>query len=274
MKFFWRLIPVFLGVLATLAIGVVATGVAAYYYLQPGLPSAETLRDVKLQVPLRIYSRDGRLMAQIGEKRRSPVDYEEIPEVVVQAFLAAEDDRFFEHPGYDYQGITRAAINLALTGSRSQGGSTITQQLAREYFLTRDRTFVRKARELILAIQIESKFTKPEILALYLNKIFLGQRAYGVAAAAEVYFGKTLAELNIAEAATIAGLPKAPSTYNPVSNPDEALQRRAYVLRRMYELEFIAEKEFDAALLLPMESHLHGPKVDLVAPYVAEMARR
>jgi penicillin-binding protein 1A len=256
-----------------MALGIVASGFAAFYYLQPGLPSVEEMRDIQLQIPLRIYTRDGRLMEQIGEKRRSPVDYEDIPKIVVQAFLAAEDDRFFEHPGFDYQGIMRAAINLALTGSRAQGGSTITQQLAREYFLTRDRTFIRKAKELILAIQIEHEFSKPEILALYLNKIFLGQRAYGVAAAAEVYFGKNLQDLNVAEAATIAGLPAAPSRYNPVSNPDLTRDRRAYVLRRMQELNFIDEESFVIAINTPVESRLHGPRVDLRAPYVAEMVR-
>ena len=273
-KFLFRLIPILTGALATLAIGVTAAGFAAYYYLQPGLPSADTIRDVELQIPLRVYSRDGRLIAQLGEKRRTPIRFDDIPAVVVSAFLAAEDDRFFEHPGFDYQGIVRAGVNLLLTGSRSQGGSTITQQLAREYFLTRDRTFVRKARELILAIQIESEFSKQEILALYLNKIFLGQRAYGVAAAAEVYFGESLDELSVAHAATIAGLPAAPSRLNPVSNPALARERRAYVLRRMFELDFINRIEFEIAMTTPMESRLHGPKVDLQAPYVAEMVRR
>jgi penicillin-binding protein 1A len=225
----------------------------AYYYLAPSLPSAETLRDVELQTPLRLFSRDGRLMAQIGEKRRTPASYDEIPDVVVNAFLAAEDDRFFEHPGFDYQGITRAVINLVLTGSRSQGGSTITQQLARVYFLTRERSFVRKAKELILAVQIESEFSKQEILTLYLNKIFLGQRAY--------------------EAATIAGLPKAPSTLNPVRDIERATERRAYVLRRMLELSSITREQHDEALALPMESHLYGPKVEMYAPYVTEMVR-
>ena len=273
-KFLIWLFPILAGALATLAIGTVATGLAAYYYLQPGLPSADTIRDVELQIPLRVYSRDGRLIAQLGEKRRTPIQFDDIPEVVVNAFLAAEDDRFFEHPGFDYQGIVRAGINLLLTGSRSQGGSTITQQLAREYFLTRDRTFVRKAKELILAIQIESEFSKQEILALYLNKIFLGQRAYGVAAAAEVYFGESLDELSMAQAATIAGLPAAPSRLNPVSNPALARERRAYVLRRMFELDFIDRIEFEIAMATPMESRLHGPKLDLQAPYVAEMVRR
>jgi penicillin-binding protein 1A len=273
MRLFWRLLPFATGILATIALGGTAAGFAAYYYLQPALPSVEEMRDIRLQIPLRIYSRDGRLMGQIGEKKRTPVDYEDIPKVVVQAFLSAEDDRFFEHPGFDYQGIVRAGLKLLMTGSRAQGGSTITQQLAREYFLTRDRTFIRKAKELILAIQIENEFSKPEILALYLNKIFLGQRAYGVAAAAEVYFGKTLDELTIAEAATIAGLPAAPSRLNPVASPERARHRRSYVLRRMRELAFITAKEFDVEMNTPMVSRLHGPKIHLDAPYAVELAR-
>ena len=273
MKLIWRVLPYVLGIAGTAFLTVIGSGFAAYYYLKPALPSVAEMRDIPLQIPLRIYSRDGRLIQQIGEKRRTPVAYSDIPELVVQAFLAAEDDRFFQHPGFDYQGIMRAGMAMLTTGSLAQGGSTITQQLAREYFLTRDRTFVRKAKELILAVQIESSFSKQEILELYLNKIFLGQRAYGVAAAAEVYFGKTLKELSIAEAATIAGLPAAPSRLNPVSSPDQARDRRGYVLRRMLELDFISEEEFTAALATPVESKLHGPKLDLEAPYVAEMAR-
>ena len=151
MSIILRLLPYAAGLLTTIFLGIAAGGLAGYYYLQPALPSVEEMRDIQLQIPLRIYSRDGRLIEQIGEKRRNPVDYEDIPEIVVQAFLAAEDDRFFEHTGFDYQGIVRAGFKLIATGSRAQGGSTITQQLAREYFLTRDRTFVRKAKELILA---------------------------------------------------------------------------------------------------------------------------
>ena len=268
-----RLLPVLAGLAGTGAIAVLALVTGAYYYFRPGLPSAETLRDVELQIPLRVYSRDGRLMDQIGEKRRIPAAYDEIPEPIIQAFLAAEDDRFFEHPGFDYQGIVRAAVNLAVTGSRSQGGSTITQQLARVYFLTRERTFVRKAKELILAIQIEREFDKQTILELYLNKIFLGQRSYGVAAAAEVYFGKDLKDLSIAEAATIAGLPKAPSTLNPVSNPVRATERRAYVLGRMRDLKFIDAAGYEAARSTPMVSRLHGPSVQVSAPYISEMVR-
>lgn len=268
-----RVLPILAGLLATAILAVLAIVAGANYYLSPSLPSAETLREVELQTPLRVFSRDGRLMAQIGEKRRTPVRFEDVPQIVIDAFLAAEDDRFFEHPGFDYQGITRAAINLMVTGSRTQGGSTITQQLARVYFLTRERTFIRKAKELILAVQIENEFSKEEILSLYLNKIFLGQRSYGVGAAAEVYFGKSLQNLTVAEAATIAGLPKAPSTLNPVSNVERATERRAYVLRRMLELGFIEEAVYEAALASPVESHLYGPKVELEAPYVTEMVR-
>ncbi|MDG1463416.1 MAG: penicillin-binding protein 1A [Gammaproteobacteria bacterium] len=253
-------------------VSALAAAMGAYYYLAPGLPSAGTIRDVRLQIPLRIYTRDGRLIEQIGKRRRKPVAFESIPPRVSNAFLAAEDDRFYEHPGYDYQGIARAAFNLLLTGSRSQGGSTITQQLAREYFLTRDRTFVRKAKELILALQIEKECSKEEILELYLNKIFLGQRAYGVAAAAQVYFGKTLDELTVAEAATLAGLPKAPSSLNPITNPTRAIERRTYVLRRMNELNFIDQETFETSLNYPMVSKRHGRKVDFDAPYVASMA--
>jgi penicillin-binding protein 1A len=273
MSFWLRILPVLVGLAVTGVLAGLALVTGAYYFFRPDLPSAEALRNVELQIPLRVYSRDGRLIDQIGEKRRIPADFEEIPEAVIQAFLAAEDDRFFEHPGFDYQGIMRAAVNLAVTGSRTQGGSTITQQLARVYFLTRERTFVRKAKELILAIQIERKFTKQEILALYLNKIFLGQRAYGVAAAAEVYFGKLLPELTVAEAATIAGLPKAPSNLNPVSSPLRATERRAYVLGRMLELGFISADEYTTATTTPMVSRLHGPSVQLRAPYISEMVR-
>lgn len=268
-----RSLPILTALGVTAVMALLAVAASAYFYLVPGLPSAQTLRDVELQTPLRVYTRDGRLMAQLGEKRRTPVLYGDIPEIVIQAFLAAEDDRFFEHPGFDYQGITRAAINLLRTGSRSQGGSTITQQLARVYFLSRERSFTRKAKELILALQIESEFTKEEILSLYLNKIFLGQRAYGVGAAAEVYFGKSLSELGIAEAATIAGIPKAPSVLNPVSNIERATARRGYVLRRMLELDFIDQAQYDEVIVSPVESRLHGPKLELRASYVTEMVR-
>ena len=272
MKFVTPLLSALLGVALTAAISAGAVVSAAWYFLQPGLPSAATIRDVPLQVPLRVYSRDGRLIAQLGEQRRTPVAFEEIPGVVVQAFLAAEDDRFCEHPGFDSQGIIRAGIHLLFTGQPTKGGSSITQQLARAYFLSSERSFVRKAKEILLAMQIEDNFTKEEILTLYLNKIFLGQRAYGVAAAAEVYFGKELEDLSLAEAALIAGLPKAPSTLNPIADPGRAAERRAYVLRRMVETGFIDDGAYRGAEV-PVESRLHGPKVRLDAPYIAEMVR-
>lgn len=273
MQFLLRLGTAALALLLSLVILVTGIATAGYYYLEPGLPSADTIRDVKLQTPLRVYSRDGRLMAQLGEQWRTPVRFEQIPDLVVKAFLAAEDDRFFKHPGFDYQGIMRAGINYLLTGERSQGGSTITQQLARAYFLTPERSFVRKARELILAVQIEKEFEKSEILALYLNKIFLGQRAYGIAAAAQVYFGKDLDELTLPETATLAGIPKAPSQLNPINGPARSAQRRHYVLGRMRDLGFIDQAQYAQAIATPLVARLHGPKVELEAPYVTEMVR-
>lgn len=253
-------------------IGVAAIG--AYYYVAPSLPAVDTLKQVQLQVPLRVYSRDGRLLAEYGEQRRIPLEFSDIPEMVKQAFLAAEDDRFYEHPGVDYQGLLRATMALAITGERAQGGGTITMQVARNFFLTREKTISRKVREIFLALRIERELSKPEILTLYLNKIFLGQRAYGVGAAAEVYFGKTVDDLTVAEAATIAGLPKAPSRDNPVASPERALSRRAYVLRRMLETGFIDEESLQRASAEPMKSMLHGPTVEVEAPYVGEMARQ
>ncbi|MBS0394625.1 MAG: penicillin-binding protein 1A [Proteobacteria bacterium] len=263
-----------LATLALLAVGaVLLAGLATYYYLAPTLPEVAQLRDVHLQVPLRIYTRDGRLLAQIGEQRRIPVRFEDVPKRVVNAFLAAEDDRFFSHGGIDAFGLTRALIVTSLTGEARQGGSTITMQLARNMFLTPEKKMRRKLREIFLSFRIESEFSKQEILTLYLNKIFLGERAYGVAAAAEVYYGKDLADLSVAEIATIAGLPKAPSTLNPVANPDGARQRRGYVLRRMLEKGYITQAEHDTAAAAPIETYEHGARVEVDAPYVAEMVR-
>ena len=248
--------------------------IGAYYYVAPSLPQAETIREIPLQIPLRIYSRDGRLIEEVGERRRIIVSYDELPPFVVQAFVAAEDGRFFEHPGIDYQGILRALMLLIRTGEISGGGSTITQQLARDYFLTREQLFTRKLREAFLAYQIEQTFSKEEIMALFLNKMFFGQRAYGVAAAAQVYFGKTLDQINVAEAATLAGVLPAPSDYNPVRSAANAGMRRRYVLNRMLELDFIDDAAFASASAFPLESRLHGTKNELSAPYVAEMVRR
>jgi penicillin-binding protein 1A len=260
--------------LAVLVLGLSMAVIGAYYYVRPSLPEVESLREVQLQVPMRVYTRDGRLMAEFGEQRRIPVDAAEVPDYVREAFLAAEDDRFFEHPGVDWQGLARATLQVALTGEPRQGGGTITMQVARNFFLSREKTLARKVREIFLALKIEHLLTKDEILTLYLNKIFLGQRAYGVGAAAEVYFGKKVPELTLAEAATIAGLPRAPSVDNPVTSPDRAVARRAYVLRRMLETGAIGEGEYEEALREPMVSSLHGPTVEVRAPWVAEMVRQ
>jgi penicillin-binding protein 1A len=253
--------------------GILFAGLGTYYYLAPTLPDVATLKDVRLQVPLRIYTRDGRLLAQIGEQRRIPVRFEDVPKPLVSAFIAAEDDRFFSHGGIDTAGLLRALIVTAATGEARQGGSTITMQLARNMFLTPEKQLRRKLREIFLALRIESEFSKNEILTLYLNKIFLGERAYGVAAAAEVYYGKSLADLTLAEMATIAALPKAPSTLNPIANPARAEQRRAYVLRRMLDKGYINKADHDTALAAPIETTEHGPRVEVDAPYVAEMVR-
>ena len=268
----WLILLLGLGVSG--AMMATAAVIGAYYYVSPSLPQAETIRDIPLQIPLRIYSRDGRLIEEVGERRRVLVEYEDLPPFVVDAFVSAEDGRFFEHPGIDYQGIMRALLLLIKSGEISGGGSTITQQLARDYFLTREQLFTRKLREAFLAWQIERAFTKEEIMALFLNKMFFGQRAYGVAAAAQVYFGKTLDEINVAEAATLAGVLPAPSEYNPVRSPANAGMRRGYVLNRMHELGYIDQEQLTDAMAYPLESRLYGTKNDLSAPYVAEMVRR
>ena len=245
----------------------------AWLYLTPKLPDIESLREVKLQVPLRVYARDGSLIAEFGEMKRTPLKYAEFPPRLIQAILAAEDDRFFEHPGVDYQGLLRAAFHLIRTGEKGQGGSTITMQVARNFFLSREKTYLRKLNEILLALKIEDELSKQQILELYLNKIYLGKRAYGFAAAAQVYYGKTPAELTLPEMAMIAGLPKAPSRYNPVVNPERARVRRDYVLGRMHRLGFISDAEYQAALADPVHAEVHGQEVDLEAPYVAEMVR-
>ena len=262
------------GLSVVTGIGAVAGVIGAYYFVEPGLPEAETIRDIPLQVPLRVFSRDGQLISEIGERRRIPITFDDLPDHVVQAFISAEDRRFFDHPGIDYQGILRSLVRLIQSGEISGGGSTLTQQLARDYFLTREQLFTRKLREAFLAYKIEQEFTKEQIMALFLNKMFFGQRAYGVAAAAQVYFNKSLADINVAEAATLAGVLPAPSRYNPVSSSINATVRRDYVLGRMEDLDYISKTEYEEALAFPMESQLHGAAIELNAPYVAEMVRR
>lgn len=268
----WLIVLTGLALIATIS-GVAAV-IGAYYFVSPGLPAAETIRDIPLQIPLRIFSRDGHLISEIGQRRRVLIEFDDLPIHVVRAFIAAEDRRFFAHPGVDYQGTLRALLRLARYGKISGGGSTLTQQLARDYFLTREQTFARKLKEAFLAYKIEQAFSKEQIMALFLNKMFFGQRAYGVAAAAQVYFNKSLDELSVGEAATLAGVLPAPSDYNPVRNPIAAEARRAYVLGRMLDLDYIDEAAYEQGVAEPMESQLHGAAVELNAPYVAEMVRR
>jgi penicillin-binding protein 1A len=263
-----------LGLGGVMTIAGVAGVVGAYYYASPALPAAETIREIPLEVPLRIFSRDGYLISEIGERKRIPVTYEDVPEYVVQAFVAAEDRRFFVHHGIDYRGVMRAVIQLVLTGEISGGGSTLTQQLARSYFLSLEQSFVRKMREAFLAYRIEQEFSKEQIMTFFLNKMFFGQRAYGVAAASQVYFNKNLRDISVAEAATLAGLLPAPSRKNPVTDPVEATVRRSYVLGRMLDLGFIDKPSYDIAMAEPMVSTLYGAAIELNAPYVAEMVRR
>ncbi|HES76310.1 MAG TPA: peptidase, partial [bacterium] len=250
-----------------------AWGVARYVYSEE-LPDVNSLREMQYQVPMRIYDRAGGLMAEFGEKRRIPVTIEQVPLLVKGAFLAAEDDRFYEHPGVDWQGLFRAAWELLRTGHKGQGGSTITMQVARNFFLNSEKTYSRKFNEILLAIKIERELTKDQILELYLNKIYLGNRAYGIAAAASIYYNKTLDQLSPAEAAMLAGLPKAPSKYNPVVNPTRAKIRRDYVLGRMFDLGQLPQAQLEVALAEPVSTTLFmNATVELHAPFVAEMAR-
>jgi len=245
----------------------------SYVYVAPSLPSVEAMRKVEMQVPLRVFTASGELIAQIGEQRRIPVTYEQIPKLVREAFLAAEDDQFFRHSGVDYLGILRAVFVDLITGEMSQGASTITQQAARNMFLTFDKTWRRKLAELFVTWRMEREFSKQEILELYLNVIFFGQRAYGVAAASETFFGKSLDELTVSEVATLAGIPQAPSRYNPITNPELAQARRGYVLGRMRKLGFIDDNGYATARSEPVRARAHAPLFAVDAPYVAEMAR-
>ena len=271
---FFRTLFGLAGLLLSLLMLLTVAVMGAYAWVASDLPSVKAVRNVQLQTPLRVHAQGGEVIAVFGDKRRKPVAYEQVPRRMIEAFLAAEDDRFFEHPGVDYMGLIRAALELIRTGKKTQGGSTITMQLARNFFLTNQRTYERKIKEIFLALRIERLFSKEEILSLYLNKIFLGKRAYGVAAAAEVYYGKDVAELTLAQTAMLAGMPKAPSVANPLTNPDKALERRNYVLKRMRELDKISASEYAAALATGVSATPHNPQVELKAPYVAEMVRK
>ncbi len=238
----------------------------------PTLPSLETLTDYNPKIPLRIYSAEGVLLGEFGEERRALVKITDVPDFMKQAILAAEDDRFYEHGGIDYMGVLRAALSNFTAGGARQGASTITMQVARNFFLSKEKTLTRKFNEVLLAFKIEHTLSKDEILQLYINQIYLGQRAYGFASAAQVYFGKSLKQLSIGEAAMLAGLPKAPSAYNPVVNPKRAKLRQLYVLRRMHELHYISDEQFQQAQVQHLIAN-HTQEYAVKADYLVEMVR-
>ncbi len=259
-------------VLGILGSGWLLAGV--YLYLSPGLPDVETLRDVRLQTPMRVYTREGDLIGQFGEQKRTPLPFDEIPQQFVDALLAAEDDNFFRHSGIDMLGLARAVSELVLTGEKGSGGSTLTMQVARNYFLSLERTFMRKFNEILLAIEIERALDKREIFELYFNRVFLGHRSYGFEAASQVYYGKSISELSLAQHAMLAGIPKAPSRNNPVSGPTAGEQRRNWILGRMLELQYINQDAYSAAVDAPVTATHHGAKLSFAAHYAAEMARQ
>lgn len=253
--------------------GVLLILAGLYLYLSPQLPDVETLKKVQFETPLQVLSSDGKLIAEFGEKHSVPLAYTEIPDLFVKALLAAEDDRFFEHEGIDAKGLARAFVDILRTGSIRSGGSTLTMQVAKNYFLSHERTFSRKFTEILLAKQIEETLSKEEIFRLYVNRIFLGHRAYGIGAAALVYYGKPIKELNLAELAMIAGLPKAPSAFNPVSNPKRAIIRRNWIIGRMLELGYITQKQHDVAVNAPVGLNFRATFSEVNAPWIAEMVR-
>ncbi len=244
-----------------------------YYWIAPDLPDVDSLKTVQLQTPMRVFSADGKLISQFGEKRRIPVRYEQVPKTLIDAVLATEDARFFEHNGVDPIGVARAAFVLITTGRKAQGASTITMQVARNFFLTREKTYIRKVKEIFIALEIERLLSKEEILELYLNRSFLGNRAYGVGAAAQVYYGKDVSQLTLAQIAMIAGLPQAPSAANPIRNPNRGKTRRNVVLGRMLSVNAITQAQHDQAVTEPVTAKYHGAEIELYAPHLAEMAR-
>ncbi len=270
LSFFKR---VLLGTASTaLTIGIFACIVIAI--IASTLPDVSTLNDAHLQVPMKIYSQDGELMGEFGIKKRIPVPFDQIPPMLIHAVLAAEDSRFYDHSGIDIIAIARASKAVIQSGKKVEGASTISMQVARNFFLDRKKTFGRKIREMILAMKIDHDFPKNKILEMYLNKIFLGSRAYGVGAAAQVYYGKTLNQLTLPEMAMIAGLPQAPSAHNPLTNPAQAIIRRNHVLDRMLALNYITQAQHDLAIQAPVTARYHEEAIALDAPYATEMIRQ
>lgn len=258
--------------LTLMILGVVVIA-GVYFYYAPQTPSVSELKNTQLQLPLQVYSKDNQLIAEFGQFRRRPVKFEQVPDNLRHAFIAIEDARFYKHKGVDFRGIARAVVAALKSGQVRQGASTITMQVARNFYLTNERSIDRKLREALLALKIEGELTKSEILELYLNKIFLGKRAYGIGSAAEIYYGKKVEELSLAQSAMIAGLPKAPSRYNPVINPTRAKQRRDYILKRMFELNYIDSDAYQLALQEKLTAKIHHVETQTYAPYMAEMAR-
>ena len=273
MRRLYQLFLTLLTLFLSIAILSVISVTSAYIYFEPKLPDIDTLKDIKLIVPLRVYSSDNKLLAEFGNTKREPISYKAIPKTFIQAIISAEDENFFHHPGVDYKGILRAVVHLLKTGKKGQGGSTITMQVARNFFLTRNKTYLRKINEIFLSFKIEKELSKQEIMALYVNKIFLGHRSYGIAAASKVYYGKKLSDLSLEQYAMIAGLPKAPSTFNPITNPKRATVRRNYVLSRMKQLHYISQNQYKKAIKTVDDAEIHMPNIELKAPYVAEMVR-
>ncbi|HUX89274.1 MAG TPA: penicillin-binding protein 1A [Gallionellaceae bacterium] len=266
----------FYSALAALAVAILPFLLLSFAALltYPALPSLEILTDYRPNMPLRVYSSEGVLLGEFGKERRALVKIGEVPELMKKAILAAEDERFYEHGGVDYIGVLRAALSNFTSGGVKQGASTITMQVARNFFLTKEKTLSRKFNEMMLAFKIEHNLSKDEILELYINQIYLGQRAYGFTTAAQIYFGKSLNQLSISEMAMLAGLPKAPSLFNPVVNPKRAKLRQMYVLRRMHELGFIDNATFDAAQIEPIVAKRGNQEFSVRSDYLAEMVRQ
>ena len=270
-KFRWWTVP--LAVLTITLAGALLAGLAAAI-IYPTLPSLEGLTNYQPKIPLRVYSADGKLIGEFGEERRALVKIQDVPQALVHAILAAEDERFYQHSGVDYVGVARAAVFNFVSGGVRQGASTITMQVARNFFLSKEKTLARKFNEVLLAFKIESNLSKDQILELYVNQIYLGQRTYGFAAASQIYFGKQLRELSLAELAMLAGLPKAPSRNNPIANLARAKQRQLYVLRRMRDLQLITQDEFAAAEAQVVLVKKDANEFPVHAEYIAEMVRQ
>ena len=276
LKTYWEFISdiKLIRLFAILFLLVVMSVTSLNIYIDSKLPNEQTIKDIELQIPLKIYSSDRKLIGEFGEQRRTALKFDDIPPHYINAVLAAEDDNFFFHSGVSYSGLIRSMYRLLLSGRIQGGGSTITMQVAGNYLTSRDVSLYRKVKDIFLAYRLENSYTKKEIFEFYVNRIFFGNRAYGIAAASEVYYGKSLSELNLAQWAMIAALPKAPSSINPLVNPKRALQRRNWILQRMLKLDFIHPEQFDLAIKAPLTAKYYGLVSEVEAPYVAEEVRR